>query len=240
MSLSNKVDQFSQDADIVHQIVHGDASTVVTTTGGPVRSLAKLLADNQAALNVQVNLVSALGGPGGAAMVSTSDGTTVQATTDSIKASVTALSASKANASDLAAKANASDLAAKANTSDLAAKADLKNAVLINPTFKGYIEQLQVLTGAAITFDPTLGTLAQITLAANTTITLPTPVDGMSFTLVLVYGGAFTPTFAGGGTLRWANGNTIPTPTKVTGAMDKYYFTCMSSKTLAQDSGRNF
>lgn len=48
MSLINKVDQFNDDVDIAHQIVHGDSTTIVTTEGGPVRSLAKLIADKDA------------------------------------------------------------------------------------------------------------------------------------------------------------------------------------------------
>lgn len=45
MSLINKVDQFNADADIAHQIVHGDKNTIVATQGGPVRSFAKLIDD---------------------------------------------------------------------------------------------------------------------------------------------------------------------------------------------------
>lgn len=48
MSLINKVEQFNDDVDIAHQIVHGDSTTIVTTEGGPVRSLAKLIADKDA------------------------------------------------------------------------------------------------------------------------------------------------------------------------------------------------
>lgn len=48
MSLINKVDQFNDDVDIAHQIVHGDATKTVITEGGPVRSLAKLIADKDA------------------------------------------------------------------------------------------------------------------------------------------------------------------------------------------------
>jgi hypothetical protein len=114
------------------------------------------------------------------------------------------------------------------------------NGQLNKPTIKGYIEQLQSLTGASVTVDPTLGTMVMITLSADTTITLPTPVDGMCFVLILSYSGAYTPTFAGGGTLRWANGNVVPTPTKVSGKIDKYVFTCASGITMGQDGGRNF
>lgn len=43
--------QFATNAEIVSRIANGDASTVVQTTGGPVRSLAKLVADNQTIFN---------------------------------------------------------------------------------------------------------------------------------------------------------------------------------------------
>lgn len=51
MTLANKVAQFNADADKVNQITHGDDSTVVQTASGPVRSLAKLIKDNDAAIN---------------------------------------------------------------------------------------------------------------------------------------------------------------------------------------------
>lgn len=51
MSLINKVDQFNNDADIAHQIVHGDATTTVATEGGPVRSFSKLIADKDKEFN---------------------------------------------------------------------------------------------------------------------------------------------------------------------------------------------
>ncbi|RSZ56151.1 hypothetical protein HF313_09780 [Massilia atriviolacea] len=45
MTLANKVAQFYVDADVVHDIAHGDANTTVDTLGGPVPSLAKLTKD---------------------------------------------------------------------------------------------------------------------------------------------------------------------------------------------------
>lgn len=44
-TLTDTIDEFQTDAGIVHQFVHGDATTVVQTEGGPVRSPAKLIAD---------------------------------------------------------------------------------------------------------------------------------------------------------------------------------------------------
>lgn len=49
--INDSINQFEADADLIHQIVNGDSTAVVTTGGGPVRSVAKLIADNQAAIN---------------------------------------------------------------------------------------------------------------------------------------------------------------------------------------------
>jgi hypothetical protein len=69
MSLFDKVARFFLDADKAHQIVHGDANTTVTTDGGPVRSLAKLVADNQAAIDAQAPSLAQLAAVGGAGLV---------------------------------------------------------------------------------------------------------------------------------------------------------------------------
>lgn len=114
------------------------------------------------------------------------------------------------------------------------------NETFINPTFKGYIEQLQALNpGAAVTINTANGTLIEITTTANIAITLPAAVAGVSYTLIIIYGGAHTITFSGGTTLNW-QGGTAPSATMVAGKKDKYLFTCGSGYTLAQDSGRNF
>jgi hypothetical protein len=69
MTLADKVTQFNGDADIARQIIHGDANTTVTTQGGPVRSLAKLISDNQAAIDAQANLVGQLAANNGATKI---------------------------------------------------------------------------------------------------------------------------------------------------------------------------
>lgn len=114
------------------------------------------------------------------------------------------------------------------------------NAVLVKPTFKGYIEQLQNLNpGSTFTVNTDNGTLIFLSLSANVTITLPPAVDGVSYTLVTYYSGAYTVTFTGGGALRWAGGS-VPTATSANNRMDKYQFTCAAGYTLGQDGGRNF
>ncbi|MFM0226172.1 hypothetical protein [Paraburkholderia dipogonis] len=56
----DQINQFVTDTGLAHQIVHGDANTVVTTAGGPVRSLAKLVADNQALIDAALTLNQSL------------------------------------------------------------------------------------------------------------------------------------------------------------------------------------
>jgi hypothetical protein len=53
-SLASKVQQFETDADIIHLIAHGDIQTVVATEAGPVRSLAKMIHDNQVVIDETV------------------------------------------------------------------------------------------------------------------------------------------------------------------------------------------
>lgn len=69
MTLENKVLQFKQDADIAHQVIHGNSATVVNTEGGPVRSIAKLIADNQEAIDAQAPSLAQLAMPGGSALM---------------------------------------------------------------------------------------------------------------------------------------------------------------------------
>lgn len=49
--LEAAVAQASVDSDLLHQIVHGGSTSTVTTEGGPVRTLAKLIADKDAEIN---------------------------------------------------------------------------------------------------------------------------------------------------------------------------------------------
>lgn len=62
MTLQNKVQQFTQDADKLNAIVHGPAAgaaSTVATDGGTVRTVAKLIADQDAAINAAANGVLA-------------------------------------------------------------------------------------------------------------------------------------------------------------------------------------
>lgn len=122
--------------------------------------------------------------------------------------------------------------------------ADIDGGTLTKPTIRGYIEQFQALNpGAAVTLNPDNGTLIELTTTANTTVTLPPAVAGMSYTLIVKYGGAHTLTFAGGSTLSWlgkgSGTNTAPPATMVAGKKDVYGFICGTDYTLGRDGGRN-
>jgi hypothetical protein len=118
--------------------------------------------------------------------------------------------------------------------------ASTNQPTLIKPTIKGYIEQFQSLApSATVTVDPIGGTVIELSITQNTTIALPAAIAGMSYTIIAAYAGAFSLTFTGGSTLRWAGG-TAPGATSISGKSDKYVFTCGSSYTLAQDGGRGF
>lgn len=96
--------------------------------------------------------------------------------------------------------------------------------VLANPTVTNYVETVYApAAGSAFTVDLANGTHQVFTTNANCTITLPAAVAGKSYVIDVIYGGAHTLTWAGGGTVRWANG-TSPTPTSVNGKRDIFGF----------------
>lgn len=56
VSLGSRVATFAADVDTIHKVAHGDTSTIVPTENGAVRSVAKLIADNQAYIDASLNL----------------------------------------------------------------------------------------------------------------------------------------------------------------------------------------
>jgi hypothetical protein len=126
-------------------------------------------------------------------------------------------------------------------TTSLASKANKSGDTLTNVTITGYIETEQNLgVGSAFTINPALGTYIRLTTNANTTITLPAPVGARSFSIEVLFGGAHTITFTGGGTIRPAGG-ALPTPTSVNGKKDLYGVTQNgSSETLIRSGGQGF
>lgn len=68
-TLSDKITRFEADADLAHQVVHAGPDVTVQTEGGPVRSLAKVLADADASIRAQAPSLSQLLDVGGAERV---------------------------------------------------------------------------------------------------------------------------------------------------------------------------
>jgi hypothetical protein len=85
-------------------------------------------------------------------------------------------------------------------------------------------------SGAATTLpDVPTATLHKVTLTANTTLTLPTPAAGKSFTVELVQDatGGRTVTWATpSGAIRWPGG-TVPVITAAANAIDVVSFVCI-------------
>ena len=131
-------------------------------------------------------------------------------------------------------------------TAALAAKASLAgvevllNKTLTNPTIDGYTEGSSVFA-AGSAFAPNLAadTIFYCPTNANATITLPAVEAGKSFTLVIIYGGAHTVTWAGG-PRKWVGG-TAPTPTSANGKIDVFSFVAddTASNWLSFPSGQN-
>ena len=55
--LQAAVVQTTTDSGLLHTIVHGNASTTVTTENGPVKSIAKVIGENQTELANSITLV---------------------------------------------------------------------------------------------------------------------------------------------------------------------------------------
>jgi len=125
----------------------------------------------------------------------------------------------------------------------LAATQTLTNKTLTTPTFNGYTEctDIPTITSGAVTLTNTTCTFHKLSLTQNTTITLPTPVAGQSFTALVCYGGTYTVTWAiTSGTLSWPAA-TAPTATSTSGKCDLYNFASHgTSYTFGNDGGRNF
>lgn len=276
MTLANKVTQFNQDADKLHLVIHGGPDVVVTTEGGPVKSLANVMAGAQGVIDELAALGDALQAPGSGDLVRLSNGKTMNQVTQELSQEIvnlqeflldgltTEMLAEVGNlffTDERALGARLAGLSLVFGTEitsadsiltalgklqkQLASKAEATNGTLTKPTIVGYIEKFQELNpGAAVSVNPLLGTLIEIATTANIIITLPPPVAGMSYTLLVKYGGAHTVQFATtNGTLGWfgksTGTNTAPTATMLAGKVDAYGFICGNGYTKGRDGGRN-
>lgn len=123
MTLKTDIDQLAADAVIMHDIIHGDSSSTVSTDGGAVKTVAKAVADAEAAI------------------VTGAESYLAQCEAETAAA---AAQAALADADRIAAQAAASEAAA-AWTAALAANPDLNPTVRMNPST--ITEDLTIPTG---------------------------------------------------------------------------------------------
>ncbi len=114
----------------------------------------------------------------------------------------------------------------------------LTNKTLTNPTVTNYVEtQNTANTGASITINLADGTVENLTLTANTTITMPTAVAGKSFIIYLKTGtGGFSVTWS---TVKWPSG-IAPAVTTTASRMDIYSFFSDGTNWYGTTVGQNY
>jgi hypothetical protein len=112
---------------------------------------------------------------------------------------------------------------ASGDTFDIPSGSTGTGVVLTNPTVTNYVETLfSANTGTAITVNLANGTVQNLTLTGNATITMPTAVAGKSFIIMLRQDatGSRSVTWS---TVVWPGG-TAPTITGTASKMDMYSF----------------
>jgi hypothetical protein len=110
---------------------------------------------------------------------------------------------------------------------------------LTNPTVTNYVETLySANTSTAITVDLTNGTVQNLTLTGNATITMPTAVAGKSFIIILSQDatGSRTVTWS---TVSWP-GATAPTVTSTASKKDIYSFFSNGTSWFGTTIGQNY
>lgn len=114
------------------------------------------------------------------------------------------------------------------------------SSTITNPTVTNYTETVNAL-GSGTSFSPALssGTIITLTTNGTTTITLPASSAGKSFIIIITYGGAHSLVWAGGSTIKWANGVT-PTATSTLNKIDIFAFFQDGTNTYATTVGQNF
>lgn len=130
MTLSTDIAQLAGDAAIVHSWVTGGPTTTVAMGAGQVRSVAKLIADKDAEINISAGgilaqSVAQVGFATQQALLATSNGAT--------QVSLATAQSQAATAAKVAAEV-ARDAAAASWTAALAANPDLNPAVKMNPS----------------------------------------------------------------------------------------------------------
>lgn len=115
----------------------------------------------------------------------------------------------------------------------------LTNKTLTNPTVTNYTETLYAAnTGTAITVSLANGTVQQLTLTGNATITMPTAAAGKSFIIMLKQDGT------GSRTVTWSTvvwpGGTAPTITSTASKQDIYSFFSDGTNWYGVTVGQNY
>lgn len=115
----------------------------------------------------------------------------------------------------------------------------LTNKTLTNPTVTNYTETLYTAnTGTAITVSLANGTVQQLTLTGNATITMPTATAGKSFVIMLKQDGT------GSRSVTWSTvtwpGGTAPTITGTASKQDIYSFFADGTNWYGGVIGQNF
>jgi len=110
---------------------------------------------------------------------------------------------------------------------------------LTNPTVTNYVETLySANTSTAITVDLTNGTVQNLTLTGNATITMPTAVAGKSFIIILSQDGT------GGRTVTWSTVSwpsaTAPTVTSTASKRDIFSFFSNGTSWFGTTIGQNY
>lgn len=113
------------------------------------------------------------------------------------------------------------------------------NPTITNPTVTNYTETLYTAnTGTAITVSLANGTVQQLTLTGNATITMPTAAAGKSFIIMLKQDGT------GSRTVTWSTvvwpGGTAPTITSTASKMDIYSFFSDGTNFYGVTVGQNY
>jgi hypothetical protein len=121
----------------------------------------------------------------------------------------------------------------------LAGTETFTNKTLTNPTVTNYVETLYTAnTSTAITVDLANGTVQNLTLTGNATITMPTAVAGKSFIIILSQDatGSRTVTWS---TVSWPSA-TAPTITSTASKKDIYSFFSNGTSWFGTTIGQNY
>jgi hypothetical protein len=179
------------------------------------------------------------------ALFSGTGGSTLQNSTITVSATGTIAAASGSltlTSPNFSTIVNTGTLTLPTSTDTLVGRATtdtLTNKTLTNPTVTNYVETLYTAnTSTAITIDLANGTVQNLTLTGNATITMPTAVAGKSFIIILSQDatGSRTVTWS---TVSWPSA-TAPTITSTASKRDIYSFFSNGTSWFGTTIGQNY